>query len=237
MVCAGIGGGLLVRVHGLQPTHRPPRVSDSAESDTPATCDAANPITPGTAPTAESTTPSDAATPAVSAAKSMRPASTQPTRPAPPRPADAHTSPMTKSSNVTPNMSQSISSLSQTSRSTPPSCGCIAIRNQILRRNRQLRDAKLASRVFYDNRKTLEIPTIPRVSNGADDGSRTLRPLLEPCPTAIKSLKFQPFTLIGKGLDHVVFLKVLPQCYLRALAISRPTASETMSKSLSKRSA
>lgn len=71
-------GGLLVRVHGLQPTHRPPRVSDSAESDTPATCDAANPITPGTAPTAESTTPSDAATPAVSAAKSMRPASTQP---------------------------------------------------------------------------------------------------------------------------------------------------------------
>ena len=53
-------------------------VSDSAESDTPATCDAANPITPGTAPTAESTTPSDAATPAVSAAKSMRPASTQP---------------------------------------------------------------------------------------------------------------------------------------------------------------
>lgn len=41
MVCAGIGGGLLVRVHGLQPTHRPPRVSDSAESDTPATCDAA----------------------------------------------------------------------------------------------------------------------------------------------------------------------------------------------------
>lgn len=96
-----------------------------------------------------------------------------PTRPAPPRPADAHTSPMTKSSNVTPNMSQSISSLSQTSRSTPPSCGCIAIRNQILRRNRQLRDAKLASRVFYDNRKTLEIPTIPRVSNGADDGSRT----------------------------------------------------------------
>ena len=70
--------GLLVRVHGLQPTHRPPRVSDSAESDTPATCDAANPITPGTAPTAESTTPSDAATPAVSAAKSMRPASTQP---------------------------------------------------------------------------------------------------------------------------------------------------------------
>lgn len=165
--------GLLVRVHGLQPTHRPPRVSDSAESDTPATCDAANPITPGTAPTAESTTPSDAATPAVSAAKSMRPASTQPTRPAPPRPADAHTSPMTKSSNVTPNMSQSISSLSQTSRSTPPSCGCIAIRNQILRRNRQLRDAKLASRVFYDNRKTLEIPTIPRVLSGADDGSRT----------------------------------------------------------------
>ena len=74
-------------------------------------------------------------------------------------------------------------------------------------------------------------------SHGADDGSRTLRPLLEPCPTAIKSLKFQPFTLIGKGLDHVVFLKVLPQCYLRALAISRPTASETMSKSLSKRSA
>ena len=128
---------------------------------------------PGTAPTAESTTPSDAATPAVSAAKSMRPASTQPTRPAPPRPADAHTSPMTKSSNVTPNMSQSISSLSQTSRSTPPSCGCIAIRNQILRRNRQLRDAKLASRVFYDNRKTLEIPTIPRVLSGADDGSRT----------------------------------------------------------------
>ncbi len=172
MVCAGIGGGLLVRVHGLQPTHRPPRVSDSAESDTPATCDVANPITPGTAPTAESTTPSDAATPAVSAAKSMRPASTQPTRPAPPQPADARTSPMTKSSNVTPNMSQSISSLSQTSRSTPPSCGCLAIRNQILRRNRQLRDAKLASRVFYDNRKTLEIPTIPRVSNGADDGSR-----------------------------------------------------------------
>ena len=135
--------------------------------------DAANPITPGTAPAASTTTPSDAATPAVSAAKSMRPASTQPTRPAPPRPADAHTSPMTKSSNVTPNMSQSINSLSQTSRSTPPSCGCIAIRNQILRRNRQLRDAKLASRVFYDNRKTLEIPTIPRVSNGADDGSRT----------------------------------------------------------------
>lgn len=96
-----------------------------------------------------------------------------PTRPALPRPADAHTSPMTKSSNVTPNMSQSISSLSQTSRSTPPSCGCIAIRNQILRRNRQLRDAKLASRVFYDNRKTLEIPTIPRVLSGADDGSRT----------------------------------------------------------------
>ena len=237
MVCAGIGGGLLVRVHGLQPTHRPPRVSDSAESDTPATCDAANPITPGTAPTAESTTPSDAATPAVSAAKSMRPASTQPTRPAPPRPADAHTSPMTKSSNVTPNMSQSISSLSQTSRSTPPSCGCIAIRNQILRRNRQLRDAKLASRVFYDNRKTLEIPTIPRVSNGADDGSRTLRPPLKPCPTTIKSLKFQPFTLIGKGLDHIVFLKVLPQSYLRALVISLSTAAETVSKSLSKRSA
>ena len=35
-------------------------------------------LPPGTAPTAESTTPSDAATPAVSAAKSMRPASTQP---------------------------------------------------------------------------------------------------------------------------------------------------------------
>ena len=34
MICAGIGGGLLVRVHGLQPSHRPPRVSDSAESDT-----------------------------------------------------------------------------------------------------------------------------------------------------------------------------------------------------------
>ena len=85
--------------------------------------------------------------------------------------------------------------------------------------------------------KTLGIVGIPRVLSGADDGSRTLRPLLEPCPTAIKSLKFQPFTLIRKGLDHVVFLKVLPQCYLRALAISRPTASETMSKSLSKRSA
>ena len=128
-------------------------------------------------------------------------------------------------------------SLSQTSRSTPPSCGCIAIRNQILRRNRQLRDAKLASRVFYDNRKTLEIPTIPRVSNGADDGSRTLRPPLKPCPTTIKSLKFQPFTLIGKGFNHIVFLKVLPQSYLRALAISFSTAAETVSKSLSKRSA
>lgn len=85
--------------------------------------------------------------------------------------------------------------------------------------------------------KTLGIVGIPRVLSGADDGSRTLHPLLKPCPTTIKSLKFQPFTLIGKGLDHIVFLKVLPQSYLRALAISRPTASETMSKSLSKRSA
>lgn len=74
-------------------------------------------------------------------------------------------------------------------------------------------------------------------SHGADDGSRTLRPPLEPCPTTIKSLKFQPFTLIGKGLDHIVFLKVLPQCYLNALAISFSTAAETVSKSLSKRSA
>lgn len=41
-----------------------------------------------------------------------------------------------------------------------------------LRRNRQLRGAKLTSLVFYGNRKTLGIPTIPRVSNGADDGSR-----------------------------------------------------------------
>ena len=85
--------------------------------------------------------------------------------------------------------------------------------------------------------KTLGIVGIPRVLSGADDGSRTLRPPLKPCPTTIKSLKFQPFTLIGKGLDHIVFLKVLPQSYLRALAISRPTASETVSKSLSKRSA
>ena len=29
------------------------------------------------------------------------------------------------------------------------------------------------SRLFYGNRKTLGIPTIPRVLNGADDGSRT----------------------------------------------------------------
>lgn len=84
---------------------------------------------------------------------------------------------------------------------------------------------------------TIEFHSFIVEANGADDGSRTLRPPSKPCPTAIKSLKFQPFTLIGKGLDHVVFLKVLPQCYLRALAISRPTASETMSKSLSKRSA
>lgn len=172
MVCAGIGGGLLVRVHGLQPTHRPPRVSDSAESDTPATCDVANPITPE--PRQQQSQPPHPTLPhqPYRQPSPCVPHPHSPTRPAPPRPADAHTSPMTKSSNVTPNMSQSISSLSQTSRSTPPSCGCIAIRNQILRRNRQLRDAKLASRVFYDNRKTLEIPTIPRVSNGADDGSR-----------------------------------------------------------------
>lgn len=71
----------------------------------------------------------------------------------------------------------------------------------------------------------------------APAGSRTLRPPLKPCPTTIKSLKFQPFTLIGKGFDHIVFLKVLPQSYLRALAISFSTASETVSKSLSKRSA
>ena len=56
-------------------------------------------------------------------------------------------------------------------------------------------------------------------------------------PSILESLKFQPFTVIEEGFDHVVFLKVLPQCYLRALAISRPTASETVSKSLSKRSA
>lgn len=74
-------------------------------------------------------------------------------------------------------------------------------------------------------------------SHGADDGSRTLRPPLKPCPTTIKSLKFQPFTLIGKGFNHIVFLKVLPQSYLRALAISFSTAAETVSKSLSKRSA
>lgn len=85
--------------------------------------------------------------------------------------------------------------------------------------------------------KTLGIVGIPRVLSGADDGSRTLRPPLKPCPTTIKSLKFQPFTLIGKGFDHIVFLKVLPQSYLRALAISFSTASETVSKSLSKRSA
>lgn len=85
--------------------------------------------------------------------------------------------------------------------------------------------------------KTLGIVGIPRVLSGADDGSRTLRPPLKPCPTTIKSLKFQPFTLIGKGFNHIVFLKVLPQSYLRALAISFSTAAETVSKSLSKRSA
>lgn len=85
--------------------------------------------------------------------------------------------------------------------------------------------------------KTLGIAGIPRVLNGADDGSRTLRPPLKLCPTTIKSLKFQPFTLIGKGFDHIVFLKVLPQSYLRALAISFSTAAETVSRSLSKRSA
>lgn len=74
-------------------------------------------------------------------------------------------------------------------------------------------------------------------SHGADDGSRTLRPPLESCLATIKSLKFQPFTLIGKGFNHIVFLKVLPQSYLRALAISFSTAAETASKSLSKRSA
>lgn len=85
--------------------------------------------------------------------------------------------------------------------------------------------------------KTLGIVGIPRVLSGADDGSRTLRPPLKLCPTTIKSLKFQPFTLIGKGFDHIVFLKVLPQSYLRALAISFSTAAETVSRSLSKRSA
>lgn len=37
----GFGGKFLIRIHGFQPTCRPPRMSDSPESDIPATCDAA----------------------------------------------------------------------------------------------------------------------------------------------------------------------------------------------------
>ena len=38
-------------------------------------------------------------------------------------------------------------------------------------------------------------------------------------PSILESLKFQPFTVIKEGSDHVVFLKVLPQCYLSVTSV------------------
>ena len=164
--------GLLVRVHGLQPTHRPPRVSDSAESDTPATCDAANPITPGTAPTAESTTPSDAATPAVSAAKSMRPASTahaSRTSTARRRAHVAHDQIIQRHTEHVAKHQQLVTNVAFHATILRLHCDSqiiFATQPTVARR-------EVGFTGLYDNRKTLEIPTIPRVLSGADDGSRT----------------------------------------------------------------